>query len=279
MHGRARLRETARARNCSLVPPRIDDQPDFRAIDLAPRVVTRCFAATGHGLLVIPGSRLRETTTCVAFRRDGNAAHRDVEFPGGAHPSSRCLPGGGHELAHAVPVPAPGAWPARCPRPGRCRSRVESGVRRVVAGGADAQHAARAHLLPRGACRHGRRQQRTSASRLSREKIGGAEGDRTLDLRIANATLSQLSYRPTAGAVMSIGKHRPGRNGNRLCSLTRRAGPRRCCRRRRRWRRALGLDGLAAPRRPARLRHPPRRCPWRTTPCRSASAHRRSRWP
>jgi hypothetical protein len=26
---------------------------------------------------------------------------------------------------------------------------------------------------------------------------GGAEGDRTLDLRIANATLSQLSYRPT----------------------------------------------------------------------------------
>src|SRR5207244_3007416 len=29
-------------------------------------------------------------------------------------------------------------------------------------------------------------------------KCGGAEGDRTLDLRIANATLSQLSYRPTA---------------------------------------------------------------------------------
>ena len=29
---------------------------------------------------------------------------------------------------------------------------------------------------------------------------GGAEGDRTLDLRIANATLSQLSYRPTQGA-------------------------------------------------------------------------------
>ncbi len=27
----------------------------------------------------------------------------------------------------------------------------------------------------------------------------GAEGDRTLDLRIANATLSQLSYRPTDG--------------------------------------------------------------------------------
>src|SRR5437762_13289645 len=28
--------------------------------------------------------------------------------------------------------------------------------------------------------------------------IGGDEGDRTLDLRIANATLSQLSYVPTA---------------------------------------------------------------------------------
>jgi hypothetical protein len=29
---------------------------------------------------------------------------------------------------------------------------------------------------------------------------GGAEEDRTPDLRIANATLSQLSYRPTKGA-------------------------------------------------------------------------------
>ncbi len=28
--------------------------------------------------------------------------------------------------------------------------------------------------------------------------VGGVEGDRTLDLRIANATLSQLSYHPTA---------------------------------------------------------------------------------
>ena len=33
--------------------------------------------------------------------------------------------------------------------------------------------------------------------------IGGAEGDRTLDLRIANATLSQLSYRPIPIAVSS----------------------------------------------------------------------------
>ena len=28
--------------------------------------------------------------------------------------------------------------------------------------------------------------------------FGGVEGDRTLDLRIANATLSQLSYHPFA---------------------------------------------------------------------------------
>jgi hypothetical protein len=32
---------------------------------------------------------------------------------------------------------------------------------------------------------------------------GGAEGDRTLDLRIANATLSQLSYRPTRRAILA----------------------------------------------------------------------------
>src|SRR6185437_15503812 len=32
---------------------------------------------------------------------------------------------------------------------------------------------------------------------------GGAEGDRTLDLRIANATLSQLSYRPTKRRILA----------------------------------------------------------------------------
>jgi hypothetical protein len=32
--------------------------------------------------------------------------------------------------------------------------------------------------------------------------IGGVEGDRTLDLRIANATLSQLSYHPTRRAQL-----------------------------------------------------------------------------
>jgi hypothetical protein len=38
-------------------------------------------------------------------------------------------------------------------------------------------------------------------SALIREGTGcGAEGNRTLDLRIANATLSQLSYRPRQGA-------------------------------------------------------------------------------
>ena len=34
------------------------------------------------------------------------------------------------------------------------------------------------------------------ARRTGLWKIGGEEGDRTLDLRIANATLSQLSYFP-----------------------------------------------------------------------------------
>jgi hypothetical protein len=45
---------------------------------------------------------------------------------------------------------------------------------------------------------------------------GGAEGDRTLDLRIANATLSQLSYRPTRRAILAplrspatVGRHGP----------------------------------------------------------------------
>jgi hypothetical protein len=36
---------------------------------------------------------------------------------------------------------------------------------------------------------------------LSGESVGGDEEDRTPDLRIANATLSQLSYVPTFGAV------------------------------------------------------------------------------
>src|SRR3977135_877367 len=42
-------------------------------------------------------------------------------------------------------------------------------------------------------------------------KDGGAEGDRTPDLRIANATLSQLSY----GPVISMGETSPasGRRG------------------------------------------------------------------
>jgi hypothetical protein len=41
---------------------------------------------------------------------------------------------------------------------------------------------------------------RTGAIMLrSLSVIGGGEGDRTLDLRIANATLSQLSYSPKKG--------------------------------------------------------------------------------
>jgi hypothetical protein len=39
-------------------------------------------------------------------------------------------------------------------------------------------------------------------TRWNPETDGGAEGDRTLDLRIANATLSQLSYRPTRGRAL-----------------------------------------------------------------------------
>ena len=35
---------------------------------------------------------------------------------------------------------------------------------------------------------------------LIAQRIGGAEEDRTPDLSIANATLSQLSYRPTTDA-------------------------------------------------------------------------------
>ena len=36
---------------------------------------------------------------------------------------------------------------------------------------------------------------------------GGEEEDRTPDLRIANATLSQLSYPPTTGGSLSKGGH------------------------------------------------------------------------
>ncbi len=35
-------------------------------------------------------------------------------------------------------------------------------------------------------------------------KIGGPNEDRTHDLRIANAALSQLSYRPTKPRIISI---------------------------------------------------------------------------
>jgi hypothetical protein len=37
-------------------------------------------------------------------------------------------------------------------------------------------------------------------------EYGGAEGDRTLDLCIANAALSQLSYRPSISAVLHDGE-------------------------------------------------------------------------
>jgi hypothetical protein len=34
------------------------------------------------------------------------------------------------------------------------------------------------------------------------KRIGGVEEDRTPDLRIANATLSQLSYHPARGRIL-----------------------------------------------------------------------------
>ena len=37
-----------------------------------------------------------------------------------------------------------------------------------------------------------------------RGRIGGAEGSRTPDLRIANATLSQLSYGPTRVCILRV---------------------------------------------------------------------------
>ena len=53
--------------------------------------------------------------------------------------------------------------------------------------------------------------------------IGGAEGDRTLDLRIANATLSQLSYRPTTrAAILAM----PMGYVQQLCCINRKTLPR-----------------------------------------------------
>src|SRR5215472_3571592 len=55
---------------------------------------------------------------------------------------------------------------------------------------------------------------------------GGAEGDRTPDLRIANATLSQLSYGPIALAPVA---GRRGLWGSRCCLSRRRSGSLRPC--------------------------------------------------
>ena len=41
------------------------------------------------------------------------------------------------------------------------------------------------------------------------KEIGGVEEDRTPDLRIANATLSQLSYRPTLMNSSSGARRKP----------------------------------------------------------------------
>ena len=46
-----------------------------------------------------------------------------------------------------------------------------------------------------------------SCSRRTKWRFGGAEGDRTPDLRIANATLSQLSYGPTRATILAEKKN------------------------------------------------------------------------
>ena len=53
-------------------------------------------------------------------------------------------------------------------------------------------------------------------------KVGGGEGDRTLDLRIANATLSQLSYSPFAGrGILAAKQGKPKSCENPHCAILR----------------------------------------------------------
>ena len=52
--------------------------------------------------------------------------------------------------------------------------------------------------------------QKAPIARGLSNEYGGDEGDRTLDLRIANATLSQLSYRPTRVHRPRMGSGRRG---------------------------------------------------------------------
>ena len=47
------------------------------------------------------------------------------------------------------------------------------------------------------------RQEAVQHTRRHEEGFGGAGGDRTPDLRIANATLSHLSYGPSKGAILA----------------------------------------------------------------------------
>ena len=53
-------------------------------------------------------------------------------------------------------------------------------------------------------------------------ELGGVEGDRTLDLRIANATLSQLSYFPNQ-LILAKSMHRNSRTAFRTPNSVRRA--------------------------------------------------------
>ena len=73
---------------------------------------------------------------------------------------------------------------------------------------------------------------RHCAPKLGTGKFGGAEEDRTPDLRIANATLSQLSYGPDSNAQVLGMVAEAWRNVERLSG----------CGRRDRWQR-VALDG------------------------------------
>ena len=53
----------------------------------------------------------------------------------------------------------------------------------------------------------------------NKQGIGGAEEDRTPDLRIANATLSQLSYRPSVRHCKGVGVRREGQERRRFAKI------------------------------------------------------------
>ena len=57
--------------------------------------------------------------------------------------------------------------------------------------------------------------------------VGGAEGDRTPDLRIANAALSQLSYSPDSPKFLPVARFGAARTMGKGCQAVKR-GSRQC---------------------------------------------------